>query len=454
MKVQQINAIYITMQRLRILYWVLLTVLIGCKEEDIRPEILEQNGIYDFRLEGVPNENIRPWPGFGVSVYLPADYKGGNKIKVSFKRSKKGQVEHLTNEEGWVNGSVTYEGNLIRIKPVFITVVPYKPAEIIAKGAPYRFKLTGRSQQLNFLTRHWGSDFESFDSSGQVRLIHKISGTVEHTTMKATPPASEGDLTPVSIDIPAELAAGEYKVVVYRRGKEKVLPDPLILEIGDIVISDGNHWPHFVTDTNRVLTISGYNFVKEHKYELELNNDFRTAQILKLKVVSPWKLQTTIPDEVAKDNYSAKINIDGKNKPFSNMFKSDNIVVVESDYNQPQLMSLTDLSQRDSTEFGLNVFKPKTTFKKGQNLLAIIFSPNGIFHQGKKLILKDVTTGKVHELYHDHLTGVFSGYLLSHIYFPIPSDFPIGRYEVVHSSVPDGITRRYSERYHRIITIE
>ncbi|WP_439555494.1 hypothetical protein, partial [Dyadobacter sp.] len=223
-KNHDLTILHTTMRRLAIIYWMLLAVLLGCKEEDVRPAVLELYDIYDLKVEGVPKENLTTHPKQSFVIYLPANYQGGQKLKISFRHSKKGKVDKSFNKDGWINGSIVYEGNIIGIGSLLIAVIPYKPAEILPNGKPYRFPLVGKETLLNFFARNWGTDLEPTDIHQHASFVNKASGKVITTSSFSSIPAKEGDPTPVSIKIPIDMDPGEYKIVIYRRDKPIELP--------------------------------------------------------------------------------------------------------------------------------------------------------------------------------------------------------------------------------------
>ncbi|KQS31036.1 hypothetical protein [Dyadobacter sp. Leaf189] len=441
------------MSRLFNLSWIILLVFLGCKEEDVQPAVLELYDIYDLEVEGVPRENLKTHPKQSFVIYLPPNYKGGQKLKISFRHSKKGKVDRSYNKDGWVNGSIVYEGNLIRIGSLQIAVIPYKPVEILPNGKPFRFPLVGKETLLNFYARNWGTDMEPTDIHQKASFINKASGQVTTTSSFSSIPAKEGDPTPVSIKIPIDMEAGEYKIVVYRRDQPVELPDPLIMEYGPPE-AGMDFWPPVLLDTSRFAGIWGYNLLPEHKYEMILSNDFENPRKFLLTSKTSKYANTIIPPGFPTGNYEKRILIDGKELPLHNLINSDNLLIVQKEYAQPRLMSLTHISQLYYTDFGLAVFKPLTHFKRGQEILAITATPDAHHWKGEKLILKNVDTQKEFILKKAESNGFFPNIVFYSVYFLIPAECPPGRYAVTFSCSPDGVTTYHSERYHRIITIE
>ena len=433
--------------------WVILLAILACKEEDIKPSILELYGIYDFKVEGVPSENIEPLGGHGVMVNLPANYKGGQKLKVSFRHSKKGSIDKAFNEDGWVNGSAIYEGNILNIKDMGVVVRPFKDVEILPTGKPYRLPLVGKETRLNFFVRNWGTDLSPADSVWLAQLIQKSTGTVISVTISSSIPAKEGAPTPVSVEIPRDMNVGEYKVMLFHRNKPLQLPDPLLMEYGPPEAGI-DFWPQILLDTARIAGVWGYNLLPDHKYEMILSNDFFKPRRFLLTSKDTRHANVVVPPDVPNGNYVREILMDGKTLPLHNLINSDNLLIVQKEYAQPRLMSLTHISQLYYTDFGLAVFKPLTHFKRGQEILAITATPDARFWVGEKLILKNVDTHKEFILNSDEPNGFFPNIVFSSVYFLIPTECPPGRYAVTFSCSPDGVTTYYSERYHRIITIE
>lgn len=449
----------------------ILLLLLGCEPESSNIPVLstsaklEEYGFFDFKVEGVSTANISILKDrlHSVLIRLPPDYKGGNKIKVSFRNWEKILADPSNSERGWKNGSIIYEGNRISIAAnrytggpdIDLYVISYAPTEILSNDKPYIISLSSPDTLIKLRAKNWGTDWTPYDGDYRVQLIHKTSGIIIGSFADASLPEKEGEPTPVRILISRymQLEEGVYKVVVFSNGKEVVAPDELIVQDSKPEMSR-ELGVRFVTDTNRTLTFWGRNFIENNTYELVLRNDFVKERKFTLSRNNSKMLTVVLPQEVLNGNYLDEILINGQPILRDNVLETDNITIVQNDARQTQLISLTDYSQKYTTSQGLVEFKPITKFKRGSELMAITHTPNALSRKDKKLYLKDITSDKEYILNHDYLKEFSPSVYSEYSFFPIPMDVPPGQYEVRVSTVPDGVTTYFSERYHRIIKIE
>ncbi|CAG5068987.1 hypothetical protein DYBT9623_01721 [Dyadobacter sp. CECT 9623] len=349
--------------------------LINCKESDKPLPLthMEANGIFEFKVYGVPQENISTLAGGSIIIKLPADYQGGNKIKVSFKNWEKKLSEPWPVQMGWKNGSINYEGNEFAIPPMEVRVIPNKPLEILSNGKPYVFPISGMDLEMKIFVKYWGTKLGTDESDNQVRFSHNTSGKLILSQMKASPPDTENSATPVSITIPRYLEVGDYTVEFLRGGKAFKLSDVLTIEYGEPLMAQ-DYWPNIVTDSSRTVSFAGYNFLSNHTYELVLSNDFSESRRLKLSRHGTNILSVNIPENLIDGNYVKEILIDGRPTPLDNLIKAENIVIVQNSFMQPRLMSLTHMSQKYTTPNNLDVVyfcDTRGSFLEGSKAIAV-----------------------------------------------------------------------------------
>ncbi len=440
-------------------YLLILFVLLGCKKEETPPTYLERNGLYEFRIEGVPQENIDTKQNGTIRVQLPADYQGGNRIKVFFRDWEKTLAKPQAIEDGWKGNEIIYEGRQVHLGDRWINlgdqiieVIPAKPLEILTKGEPYLYTPSGAKNYVTLSVKNWGTIGRATPSDSlPFRLLDKKTGKVVHREeVSLRPPAQDGAPTLVDVELPTFLDAGDYEFVLIRRGEAYVGPDVFRVIYGEPALAI-NGSALILNGDNRVANFYGQNFLPDHNYQLVLSNDFSPPQKFALIPKNPVTLTASLPVELPKGNYLTEIYIDGKLSNETGIFGIDNLLIVQDAPDLSRLYSLSDSSQ-SYTVNRLGYLRPTATFKRGQRIIAITLTDNVNSWDYVKLILTEVNTRK--EVILDNGGELAGGLLFFRPLFKIPSDIPPGRYEVKYSTKNNEGKIVTSVRYHRAIMIE
>lgn len=239
--------------------------------------------------------------------------------------------------------------------------------------------------------------------------------------------------------IPAEMEAGEYELTVQKQNRKVVIPDPLVLKYGKSIVRM-SPFTSASKDTSNSISYLGYNLLPEHKYIMELKNDFTAPVRVTLSPTNHLTLKQEIPASFPSGNYEAILFIDGKEMPsYSNYNR--NVLEIKKDGGQPSLATLSN--ERNAVLGEVTLYKAITTFKKSEPIIADL--RDGGNKSNIIMFLKNVAMGKTFELPFSGKTDSFIPFSL----FNIPKEVPAGKYEVF---VSDG--NKISERYHKIITIE
>lgn len=443
-------------------YLLILFVLLGCKKEEEPPTYLERNGLYDFRVEGVPRENIDTRENGTIRVQLPADYQGGNRIKVFFRDWEKTLAKPQAIEDGWKGNEIVYEGRQVHLGDRWINlgdqiieVIPAKPLEFLTQGKPHLYTPTGSGNYVTLSVKNWGTVGKaSPNDSLPFRLVDKKTGKeIYRAEVILRSPARDGEPTLVDVKFPLFLDAGDYQFVLRRRGEDYVGPDVFRVIYGAPVLGTNGIGALLVGDS-RLAKFGGQNLLPGHDYQLVLSNDFAPPQKFALTPQNPVTLTSSLPKELPRGNYLTEIYIDGVLSQGTGIFGVDNLLILQETLYLPRLYSLTDSSQKyliDSKD--LDFSRPIATFKRGQRIKAITLTPPEVTSWDyAKLILTEVNSRKESLL--DNKGQYSGGLFFFRPLFKIPLDMPSGRYEVKYSLKNNEGKLVTSERYHRIITIE
>jgi hypothetical protein len=134
----------------------LLTAAISCKR-DVEPAHvatpLEMQGLYNFKVAGVPDENIGIGTGSSVIVQLPQKFSGGNRVKLSFN------LPAGTRTEPDLSSGLEYEGKQlwVEVKNIadgstnlgfFLFVLPFEKMETIAQNKAIQLVLQGEPMEF------------------------------------------------------------------------------------------------------------------------------------------------------------------------------------------------------------------------------------------------------------------------------------------------------------------
>ncbi len=438
----------------------LLCALLSCKQE--REAVPPFNPDYVFDVTGVSQENtiyfkreqFQPSDIYQdhFLVLLPSSYSS-DKITVDYRCSKEMVSVYMNPGETTDRKQAVfaYEGrDITACIPVFVE--PGKALTVRANGGNYDYTLNGRDTTVTLSVTNWGTSKEPGHPDGsRVTFRNKQSGDSLHVKVQSVLPPQADGFTKVTLPVPHAMEAGEYEIVLHRWCKSTVVSDPLMLKYGPIgAIEDS--WPPIATDTNRVVSIRGYNFTTDHRYELTLRSDFGVSVRFPLTRKSTLLLQGDLPASLPKGNYEKQLLIDEKVFPLTNFTKTDNIIIVQSTATQPRLVSLSDESQKYGKDYAH--FKPLTAFERGQNILATLAIPNagdgGVNTIERTLRIKHTTSDQEFIL---RMNGYFVDFVFTQLLFKIPVSVPLGQYEVYFVSEQKGGKDLVSERYHRIITI-
>lgn len=435
--------------------FITLFLLWGCKKKEESPIVFPQTGLNEFRVEGVPQANVKIEESGTIRVQLPADYKGGNRIKVFFRDWKETLAKPQSVQSGWKGNEIVFEGRTVRIEDQIIQVVPGKPLEFLPKGMVYEYTPYGSNNYVALPVKNWGSIGKtSPDDSLSFRLIDKKTGQVIYRSeVDIRQPAPDGDTTLVDVKIPMFPEAGDYQFVLRRRGQDYVGPDLFRVVYGQPTVdTQGGGGGLLLDGATSMAEIRGQNLLPGHDYQMVLSNDFGPPQKFVLTPKNPGTLTTQLPASLPEGNYLLEIYIDGKASKVTDTFGIDRIFTLQESPNLPRLLSLTDSSQ-EYTVNRLNFhFKSITNFKRAQSVLAITFPGNSLSWDFIKLNLTEIDTKK--ELVLDNMGKAAGGILYFRPIFEIPLDTPPGRYEAKFSMKSNEGKVVSSARYHRIITIE
>ncbi len=185
-------------------YLLILCILWRCRKKEEPLTYLEQNGLYEFRIEDVPQENIDTRENGKIRVQLPADYKGGSRIKVFFRDWQETLAKPQAIEDGWKGNEIVFEGRTVRIDDQIIQVVPGKPLEFLTRGAVYEYTPSGDNNHVALPVKNWGSiDKTSPDDTLSFQLVDKKTGEIIYKSeADIRQPAPDGDTTLVDVKLP------------------------------------------------------------------------------------------------------------------------------------------------------------------------------------------------------------------------------------------------------------
>jgi hypothetical protein len=177
--------------------------------------------------------------------------------------------------------------------------------------------------------RNWGTvnESSSLDES-VVTFRNKKSGETISSGAKGFLETPNQNTT-ASVSVPANLAAGEYEVLIRRRGQDVLVPDPLVLIYGSPKVE--RFYNKTIYNGNRSLNYAGYNLSTGHNYRLELKNDFGPVREIKLSPLSHLTIEAQLPSDLPNGNYESTLFIDGKAALNDNNILQANLLVVKKD---------------------------------------------------------------------------------------------------------------------------
>ncbi|MCF2489157.1 hypothetical protein [Dyadobacter sp. CY347] len=452
---------------MRYLYPLLLIVLlVTCKKEDEgpAPEMVTQNlptGLLSFTIDEVPQENIRfatieqNGPHHDrIVITLPKEYAKGDEMTVTIKMMegfliRDGSMNEYNPSEMKLNFSKTgclaftvYDKkNDVYPGAFYLYVDPTIPMTAPSTGKNYEETLDGTETFVYIPVQNLGTaetitENNKWVSDVEIFIKNKKTGVVTPSRGAYYLENPNNDLFAM---IPAAMEAGEYELTVQKQNRKVVIPDALVLKYGKSIVRM-LPFTSASKDTSNSISYSGYNLLPEHKYIMELKNDFTSPKRVTLSPTNYLTLKQEIPASFPSGNYEATLFIDGKEMP-SYWNYNRNILEIKKDARQPSLATLSN--ERNAVLGEVTLYKAITTFKKSEPIIADL--RDGGNKSNIIMFLKNVASGKTFELPFSGKTDSFIPFSL----FNIPKEVPVGKYEVFVSEVD-----KISERYHKIITIE
>jgi hypothetical protein len=444
----------------------LLALLVTCKkkENEPAPEILTQNlptGLLSFTIDEVPQENIRfatieqNGPHHNrIMITLPREYSKGDEMTVRIKMMEGYVIQDGSMNEyepsemklnfsktGSLGFSVYDKKNDVYPVYFYLYVDPTIPLTAPSTGKNYEETLDGTETFVYIPVQNLGTaetitENNKWVTNVDIFIKNKNTGIVTPSRGAYYLENPNNDLFAM---IPAGMEAGEYELTVQKQNRKVVIPDALVLKYGKSIVRM-SPFTSASKDTSNSISYLGYNLLPEHKYIMELKNDFTTPVRLELSPINHLTLKQEIPSSFPSGNYEATIFVDGKEMP-SYWNYNRNILEIKKDSRQPSLATLSN--ERNAVLGEVKLYKAITTFKKSEPIIADL--RDGGNKSNIIMFLKNMATGKTFELPFSGKTDSFIPFSI----FNIPKEVPSGKYEVFVSEAD-----KISERYHKIIIIE
>lgn len=444
----------------------LLILLVACKKKDDgpAPEIVTRSlptGLLSFTIDDVPQENIRfatieeNGPHHNrIVITLPKAYPKGDEMTVRIKMMEDlvildgsmneynpGEMKLNFSKTGSLEFTVYNKISKVYLGNFYLYVDPTIPLTAPSTGKNYEETLDGTETFIYIPVQNLGTaetitEKNEWVTGVDIFIKNKKTGIVTTSRGAYYLGNPNNDLFAM---IPAAMEAGEYELTVQKQNRKVIIPDALVLKYGKPVVQI-LPFTSASMDTSSSISYLGYNLLPEHKYIMELRNDFTAPMRLELSPNSHLSLKHDIPASFPSGNYEAVLFIDGKEMP-SYWNYNRNILEIKEDSRQPSLATLSN--EKNAVLGEVTLYKAITTFKKSEPIIADL--RDGGYKSNIIMLLKNVATGKTFKLPFSGKTDSFLPFSI----FNITEEVPTGKYEVFINEVD-----KTSERYHKIITIE
>jgi len=340
-------------------FFLLLLLLINCKRQErldpIPPVAAEPalpRGILDFKVVGVPKENIR-FSTFGsvngeltnrhVIISLPADYPYGDTIKIVAKIPKGYRiVDPFKNELNPDGFSFAYHGAEVGFfavdslgghNQIELYVNPVKPIGVASAGKVRTYTIGGNDESPDIEVRNWGTYRMMIKKADGLDSL--VDGYAEFRNVKtgAMMIGLVGSAIPhlgydrMYVGVPTTITDGEYEITLVRHDRRAVVPYRMILKYGLPKVTGSNYFKGVFNHEDNAISYTGFNLL-DHIYEIELSSFFFPKKRFPLIPINHLLIATKLPMELAPGTYKAILYLNGKALSDKNPLTGQSLVFI------------------------------------------------------------------------------------------------------------------------------